>query len=108
MFRLAQWVGLSPRTGRDRTRRRRSFQASIEAVEDRKLMSTLSAISWPSGGVRNTIGGTVEALTKLAPLSKDSDPSGMIHSTRHGLTSGGDTLAAPDYFVPNSQGPWDF
>ena len=54
MFRLAQWVGLSPRTRRDRTRRRRSFQASIEAVEDRKLMSTLSAISWTSGGVQHS------------------------------------------------------
>jgi hypothetical protein len=54
MFRLARWVSLSPRTRRDRTRRHRSFQASIEAVEDRALLSTLSAISWTSGGVQHS------------------------------------------------------
>ena len=32
----------------------RSFHASLEAVEDRTLMSTLSAISWKSGGVQHS------------------------------------------------------
>jgi hypothetical protein len=34
----------------------------------------------------NTIDGAIDELTDLSALGKDSDPSGVIHSTRHRLT----------------------
>ena len=51
MFRFAQRFGRHSQASPARARRQRSFKASLETVEDRTLMSTLSAISWSSGGL---------------------------------------------------------
>src|SRR5262249_50783072 len=53
MFRLLRSFGRYSQDRRIRTRRPRSFQAVIEVVEDRALLSTLSAISWSSGGLQH-------------------------------------------------------
>jgi Tectonin domain len=54
MFRFAQRFGRHSQERHARARRTRSFNASLEAVEDRTLMSTLSAISWTSGGLQHS------------------------------------------------------
>src|SRR5262249_16288862 len=54
MFGLAKMVGLNPRASGGQARRPRSFRAAIEVVEDRALLSTLSAINWTSGGLQHS------------------------------------------------------
>jgi hypothetical protein len=54
MFGLAKMVGLNPRASRGQARRPRSFRPAIEVVEDRALLSTLSAINWTSGGLQHS------------------------------------------------------
>jgi Calpain family cysteine protease/Tectonin domain len=51
MFGFAERSGRRSQAKGSRPRRSRSFQASLEAIEDRTLMSTLSAISWGSTSV---------------------------------------------------------
>jgi Calpain family cysteine protease/Tectonin domain len=54
MFGFTQRSGRRSQARNLRARRPRSFNASLERVEERTLMSTLSAISWKSGGVQHS------------------------------------------------------
>jgi hypothetical protein len=53
MFRSTLGFGIRPRAGQARARRRHAFRPTSEAVEGRMLLSTLSAISWQSGGLEH-------------------------------------------------------
>ncbi len=74
MFGLAKVFGFDSRTSRRHTRRRRSFRASIEAVEDRALMFTLSAINWTSGGQEHTAVFAIESNS----VYEDKDGTGWV------------------------------
>jgi hypothetical protein len=54
MSRFTPAAGRHSRARLTRARRPRSFGASLEAIEERTLMSTLGALSWKSGGVQHT------------------------------------------------------
>ena len=54
MLCLAPWFDRLSSTRDTRARCPREFNASVESVEDRTLMSALSAISWESDGVEQT------------------------------------------------------
>jgi Calpain family cysteine protease/Tectonin domain len=63
MFRSTPNFGRRPsaRYDRDRARRPRSFRASLEAVENRTLLSTLSAISWGGTSVLHDVASALVA-----------------------------------------------
>jgi hypothetical protein len=75
MFGLAKVFGFGRRTSRRQARRRRSFRASLEAVEDRALMSTLSAVNWTSGGQEHT---DVFAIDQNDAVEYDQDATGLF------------------------------
>ena len=98
MFRFAPWFGRHSEGGHARARRPRVFNASVEAVEDRTLMSALSAISWKSGGVEHSevfglgVGNTVY-------VNKDS--SGWVSLGGHAqqISAGLDAAGNPEVYI---------
>jgi hypothetical protein len=92
MFRLTQKSSRRSQTKSPQSRRSRSFVASLEAIEDRKLMSTLTSVSWNSGGVRHS---EVFALgfDNTVSMSKDGgrfvSQSGYLKAISAGLDSAG-------------------
>ncbi len=92
MFRFAQRFGRHSQERHARARRPRSFNASLEVVENRTLMSTLSAISWNSGGVEHTEVFAI-GVGNAVYMNKDSSSwvslGGNVKAISAGLTAAG-------------------
>ena len=92
MFRFAQRFGRDSQAKHTRARRPRSFKASLEAVEDRTLMSSITSVTWNSGGVNHS---DVFALgfNNTVSMSKDGgsfvSESGYLTAISAGLDSAG-------------------
>ncbi len=97
MFRFTQNFGRHSQASHARTRRRRSFNASLEAVEDRTLMSTLSAISWKSGGVQHS---EVFAIGYNNSVSMSKDCGGFVSESGYltAISAGLDAQGNPEVF----------
>jgi hypothetical protein len=75
MFLSSPRLGRHSRTSNDRVRRPRSFQASFDEVEARILLSSISAISWSSGGVEHN---EVFVLGVDNEVWADKDSTGLV------------------------------
>jgi hypothetical protein len=87
-------------------RRPRSFRASLEAVEDRTLLSTLSAISWHSGGVEHN---AVFAIGANNAVYMDKDSTGFVSLGNYVLqiSAGLDWYGNPViYGIGGNNGVW--
>src|SRR4051794_39241846 len=113
MFRLIQRFGRRPQARHARPRRSRSFHASLEAAEDRTLMSTLSAISWRSAGVEH------DAVFAIGPdnaVYMDEDSTGFVSLGGYvkAISAGRDAAGNPEVYAiggddaayVNSGGGW--
>src|SRR5262249_4955971 len=80
-----------------RTRRPRSFRAAIEVVEDRTLLSTLSAISWTSGGVQHSAVFGIGADDSVI-MNKDATGWASLGSYARQVSAGLDALGRPEVY----------
>src|SRR3954470_12395848 len=96
-----------PRDSRALSRRRtRSFLAGMDRLEDRRVLSTISAISWSSGGLRHH---AVYSIGADAAVYVNVDATG---NTRLGgyakqISAGLDAAGRPEvYAIGTDDGVW--
>jgi hypothetical protein len=82
-----------------RPRRPRSFNASLEAIEDRTLMSAISAINWTTNGVQHTEVFTVDQHNEVW-VSKDGGSWNVeLYLPTLQISAGLDTHGNPEVFA---------
>ncbi len=96
MFRSTQSFGRDSQTNHARARRPRSFNASLEAVEDRTLMSTLSAIFCGPGQ-----GSVVFGIGSGGSVYMNKDESGFVSLGGNvtQISAGLDAAGKPEVFA---------
>ena len=101
MLRFAPWLGSYSPARHARARGPRVFSASVEAVEDRTLMSALSAISWKSDGAEHT---EVFGLGVNNAVYVNEDSSGWASLGRHAqqVSAGLNAAGNPEVFIIGS------
>ena len=84
-----------------RNRRPRLFKASVEVVEDRTLLSTLSAISWSSGGLQHS---AVFAIGSNDSVYMNTDATGKVALGGYAkqISAGLDAAGNPEVFAIGS------
>jgi Calpain family cysteine protease len=101
MLCFAPWFGRLSSTRDTRAHRPREFNASVEAVEDRTLMSALSAISWESGGAQQTeVFGL--GVNNAVYVNKDSTGWVALHFHAEQLSAGLAAAGKPEVFAISS------
>src|SRR5271166_5872577 len=98
MFRFAQRFGRHSQARLTRARRSRSLNASLETVEDRTLMSTLSAISWTSGGLLHTEVFGI-GFSNTVYMNKDSSGWVSLGGYAKQISAGLDAAGNPEVFA---------
>ena len=98
MFRFTRTFGRHSQASRARVRRPRSFNASLEAVEDRTLMSTLSAISWNSSGLEHTAVFGINANNAVS-MSEDGGSFISLGGYAKQISAGLDTAGNPEVYA---------
>jgi Tectonin domain len=101
MFGLAQRIGLHRRASRSQTRRPHSFHAGIEAVEDRVLLSTLSAINWFNGAQHSTVFGIGSDDSVYMSVDGHTPWVGLGGYAKQ-ISAGLDTASNPEVFAIGS------
>jgi len=101
MFRLSQTFGRHLPARRALARRPCSFQATIEVVEDRTLLSTLSAIDWSSGGVQHS---ATFAIGSNDSVYINTDATGWVSLGGYAkqISAGLDAAGNPEVFAIGS------
>ena len=105
MLRSIPGFGIRPRARLARTRHSHAFRASFEAVDDRTLMSTMSAINWGS----NTV--VCFDLVHERCLPQDINSGGMVWAGAGSPTQisvGLDRAGIPAFYYITPQNQLDF
>jgi Peptidase A4 family len=98
MFGFTQRFGRHSQARHARVRHLRLFNASLEVVEDRTLMSTLSAISWDNG---NGPGVEVFGIGSNGSVYANKDDSGFVSLGGYAkqISAGLDAAGNPEVYV---------
>ncbi|GAC1473460.1 MAG: hypothetical protein NVSMB9_22100 [Isosphaeraceae bacterium] len=106
MLRFIQRSGRHSQAATTRARRLRSFKASLEAMEDRKLLSTLTSVNWTDG---ITAHSEVFALGFDNTVSVSKDGGSFVSQSGYckAISAGLDAYGYPEvYAIGGDNGVW--